>query len=118
MDLEERKDESGDSQKYEKLYQRDREMSEFIDTFPAQKTKVRQQGGGSGIFRAFYRDLSRVFCMTACPYCRSNDVFFNGGVVQCCVIHVEGAMLLVFRRECVSVLVTRAVCGVFTFWRD
>ena len=46
MDLEERKDESGDSQKYEKLYQRDREMSEFIDTFPAQKTKVRQQGGG------------------------------------------------------------------------
>ena len=41
MDLEERKDESGDSQKYEKLYQRDREMSEFIDTFPAQKAKVR-----------------------------------------------------------------------------
>ncbi len=41
MDLEERKDESGDSQKYEKLYQRDREMTEFIESFPTTKIKAR-----------------------------------------------------------------------------
>jgi hypothetical protein len=37
MDLDERRDESGESQKVEKLYQRDAEMTEFIDSFPKQR---------------------------------------------------------------------------------
>lgn len=41
MDLDERRDESGESQKFEKLYQRDQEMTEFIESFPAQKAQVR-----------------------------------------------------------------------------
>ncbi len=41
LDLDERRNESGEGQKYEKLYQLDAEMTEFIDTFPQQKEQVR-----------------------------------------------------------------------------
>jgi hypothetical protein len=41
-DLEERKDESGESQKYEKLFARDQEMTEFIESYPGLKAKVRR----------------------------------------------------------------------------
>ena len=36
-DIEERKGESGDSQKYEMLFQRDQEMTSFIDSFEKRK---------------------------------------------------------------------------------
>jgi hypothetical protein len=35
-----RKNESGDSQKYEVLYKRDQEMTEFIDKFEETKTSI------------------------------------------------------------------------------
>lgn len=44
LDLEERKGEAGDTKKYEVLYQRDQEMTEFIEAFPeTREAAVREQ---------------------------------------------------------------------------
>lgn len=40
QDLEERKGDSGDSKKYEVLYQRDKEMTEFIESFDSTKARA------------------------------------------------------------------------------
>lgn len=43
QDMEERKGEAGDTKKYEVLYQRDREMTEFIENFEETKTRAQQE---------------------------------------------------------------------------
>ena len=43
QDMEERKGEAGDTKKYEVLYKRDKEMTEFIDNFDATRTRAAQE---------------------------------------------------------------------------
>lgn len=50
-ELEERRGEAGDSAKYELLFRRDQEMTEYIDRYP--ELKEREVGRGEGPVRCF-----------------------------------------------------------------